>query len=326
LVVAAHEELVMPRVMTAVDDLVARQASGVLEITGNPSGAIYLDAGRIAFARASWVPGLVARLRAASPALAASGELLPSGGDGDAAAVAGLAVQRGYLTPGALHELIRSVVVDAFLVLTVPLTTDSTVSAIRFTSTRTYWTEMFPRFQLDLVRAEALGRAERMAEHGLGPTTPVQLRDLGAPSAVLTREQWALACQIGEPASALDLAARRGAGLADTIDCLGRLAQAGLCTPVRVPRREAHARGASWMTSVGPPAARPPLRPVSHPGQPPVRSVPSPVLPAPVTAEPPQFVLPARSSQNQFAGRPGIGHQPPPVDLLRQVLSGLRKL
>ena len=60
--------------MTALEDLVIREASGVLEVTGSPSGAVYLDGGRIAFARASWVPGLAARLGAVSPALAGLGE------------------------------------------------------------------------------------------------------------------------------------------------------------------------------------------------------------------------------------------------------------
>ena len=53
MVAVMHEELVRPQVMTAVEDLMAREASGVLEVTGNPSGAFYLDGGRIAFARAS---------------------------------------------------------------------------------------------------------------------------------------------------------------------------------------------------------------------------------------------------------------------------------
>ena len=95
----------------------------------------------------------------------------PPGQDADAAAIAEFAVQRGYLTPAGLHELIRSVVVDAFLVLTIPLAMDSPVAAIRFTSTRTYRTEMFPRLGIDLVRAEAVRAAERMAEHGLALTT-----------------------------------------------------------------------------------------------------------------------------------------------------------
>ena len=62
MVIAGYDELVRPQVMTAVEDLVAREASGVLEVTGSPSGTIYLDGGRVTFARASWVPGLAARL------------------------------------------------------------------------------------------------------------------------------------------------------------------------------------------------------------------------------------------------------------------------
>ena len=152
MVAAAHEDLVRRRVLTTVEDLVTREASGVLEVTGSPAGAIYLDGGRIAFARASWVPGLAARLRAIGPALPGPGAA-PSGGDADDAAVAGYAVAHGHLTAAGLHELIRSIVVDAFLVLTVPLVADSSVAAIRFTSTRTYWTETFPRLGLDEVRA-----------------------------------------------------------------------------------------------------------------------------------------------------------------------------
>ena len=122
-------------------------------------------------------------------------------------------------------------------VLTIPLAADSPVAAIRFTSTRTYWTETFPRLGIDLVREEAFRRAERLAEHGLAPTTAVALCDLRAPSAVLTREQWAVACRIGAHASALDLAARRGTALIDTLECLGSLTRAGLCAPVRAGGR-----------------------------------------------------------------------------------------
>jgi hypothetical protein len=300
LAVAAYEELVRPQVMTAVEDLVAREASGILEVTGSPSGSIHLDGGRIAFARASWVPGLAARLRAIRPALAGLGEL-SSGRDADDAAIAGFAVQRGDLTVAGLHELIRSIVVDAFLVLTIPLATDSSVAAIRFTATRTSWTEIFPRLGIDLVRGEVFRVAERMAEHGLAPTTAMALCNLRAPIAVLTREQWAIACQIGDHASALDLAARRGAALSDTLECLGGLVRAGLCAPVRV-----NGRG----------------RPSSQ--------VPERVGPTVLSSEPPPAERwPRRRPAQGYPMRPGqpggLG-QPPTVDILRQVLDGLRKL
>jgi len=287
--------------MTALEDLVTRQASGVLDVAGSPSGAIYLDGGRIAFARASWVPGLAARLRAVSPALAGSGET-PPGGDGDDAddaAVAGLAVQRGYLSMAGLHELIRSIVVDAFVVLTIPLATDSPVAGIRFTSTRTYWTEMFPRLSLGVVREEAFRRAERLAEHGLAPTTTVALCDLRAPVAVLTREEWAVACRIGVHASALDLAARRGAALTDTLDCLGSLTRAGLCAPVRAGgHAQASSRAHGRVRPAGPAAPQ----------------------------QPPAEHLPARQPAQERQSPPGDPGQPPSVDILRQVLDGLKKL
>jgi hypothetical protein len=291
--------------MTALENLVTREASGVLEVTGSPSGAVYLDGGRIAFARASWVPGLAARLRAISPALDGLGET-SSGGDAhdvDDAAVAGLAVQGGYVTAAALHGLIRSIVVDAFLVLTIPLVTDSPVAAIRFTSTRTYWTEVFPRLGIDLVREEAFRRAARLAEHGLAPTTAVALCDLRAPSAVLTREQWAVACRIGAHASALDLAARRGAALIDTLDCLGSLTRAGLCAPVRASGR-------------GQPSSRMPGR-----GRP--TGLPAQQAPAP--SETPGRLPGRQPAPDRPAWTVGTG-QPPTVDVLRQVLNGLKNL
>ena len=303
--VAVHDQLTRARVMAVAEDLGAQGATGVLEVRGDPSGALYLDGGRIAFARASWVPGLVDRLRGLRPS---SGELqeLPAGRDADDTddtAIAALVVQRGYLTPPALHELIRSIVVDAFLVLTVPLATDSPVAAIRFTSTRTYWTEMFPRLGIDLVREEAYRRAERLAEHGLAPTTAVALCDLRAPAAVLTREQWAVACQIGECASALDLAARRGAALSDTLECLGGLARAGLCAPV-------HASGVGQPSSrmADPLNAANAVNPVGQPAEPRVQR------------------LPVRYPVQDRAERPGGIGQAPTVDILRQVLNGLKKL
>jgi hypothetical protein len=302
LVAVAYEELVSPRVMTAVEDLMAQQASGVLEVTGSPSGAFYLDGGRIAFARASWVPGLAARLRAIRPAPSGLGEL-SSGRDADAdaddAAVAGFAVQHGCLTEARLHELIRSIVVDVFLVLTIPPAMDCPVADIRFTSTRTYWTEIFPRLGIDLVRGEARRIAERMAEHGLAPSTAVARCDLQAPAAVLTREQWAVVCQVGEHASALELAARRGAAVADTLECLGGLVQAGLCAPVRVSGR-------------GQPSSRVPgARAAALPSKPHRERLP---------------VRHEAQDQPPWSEGPGGTRQAPTVDILRQVLAGLRKL
>jgi len=184
-------------------------------------------------------------------------------------------VGRGYLTTASLHELIKSVVVDAFLVLTIPLAEDHPVAATRFTSEPASWTGLFPRLGLEAVRDEAVSRAERMAEYGLSPTTAVVPRDLTTPVTLLTREQWAVACQIGDRVSARELAIRRGASLSDTVHCLGSLVRAGLCVPVPPARERLPAL-----------AARQPGRP-QH---------------------------------------PVVQVQPPSMELLRQVLAGLRRL
>jgi hypothetical protein len=256
--------------MTAVEGLATREASGILKVTGSPAGAIYLDGGRVVFARASWVPGLTARLRGLRPAPGGLPDL-PSGKEADDAAIAGAALERGYLTPAGLHELVRSIVVDAFLVLTIPLAAEYPVADIRFTAMRSRWADMFPRLGVDLVRREALSAAERIADYGLTPTMAVTRCELREPVAVLTREQWTVACQIGSHVSARELAARRGAALKDTLECLGSLVTAGLCAPVRLPARRT------------------------------VRDHP-------------------------WGDRPADPGQPPPPDVLRQVLNGLRNL
>ena len=355
--------------MAVVDDLVTREASGVLEVAGNPSGVIYLDGGRVAYARASWVPGLAIRLRAIVPSLTGTRE--PRlGEDAADAAVAALAVRHGYLTTDELHELIRSVIVEAFLVLTIPLAADSPVSTVRFTPTPGYWTDLFPRLGIDAVRGEAVSRAEWMTACGLAPTTAVAPRDLASPSAVLTAEQWAVACQIGDRVSARELAMRRGASLSDTVHCLGSLVRAGLCVPVQPARRGRDPYAP--VPSARPPATQP-LEPSSGPqplarfsgpqaevpssGPQPLARFsgpqaevpssgpqPSSATQPPATARDTQPELPfAAASTVTSPGfpaterlqmrpapsprwRPVPPARPPSVEVLRQVLEGLRKL
>jgi hypothetical protein len=322
-VAAVHEELTRPRVMAVVGDLGAQGASGVLEVKGDPSGAIYLDAGQIAFAGASWVPGLVPRLSGLRPSPAGLQRLLAErdAEDAEDAAVAALAVQQGCLTAARLHELIRSIVIDAFLVLVVPLTVNSPVAAIRFTSTRTYWTELFPRLDIDSVRREAVGRAEGIAQYGLSPTTAVALRELRRPSAVLTREQWAVASQIMGNSSALDLALRHGTALADMTECLGRLTRAGVCSPVRVRERRQLAPAASGHRPSPVPASVPTPAPS-------VTTAPVTTASAPVEglAARPRAAAVRPAGAQRPVGAAAMAEQAPSADVLRQVLAGLRKL
>jgi hypothetical protein len=298
--------------MAVIEDLVTMEASGTLEIAGNPTGQVYLDGGRIAYARASWVPSLAARLRAIAPSLD-NGEspLSQDAGDVDAA---GLMVRHGYLSTAGLHELIESIVSDAFLVLTVPLADESLIGAVRFTPGATILPDLFPRLSLEAVRGEAVRRAERMAQYGLAPTTTVAPRDLAEPTAVLTREQWAVACQIGDRASARELAMRRGASLSDTVHCLGSLVMAGLCAPVRTGGR---GQSAPWPGLARQPAPSAESAPAELPvsGLPSTELVPAQRFPVRVRR------LPARQEHAAVEGR-----ERPSIDVLRQVLTGLRRL
>ena len=60
-----------------------------------------------------------------------------------------------------------------------------------------------------------------MARYDLARTTPVRLCDLAGSSAVLSREQWAVACAIDGALSVQDLAWHCGLALYDTIECVG---------------------------------------------------------------------------------------------------------
>lgn len=151
--------------------------TGVLEIDGNPGGAIYLDKGHVTFARASWSPNLVARLRGALQPTAEVRELLLRGDRPDRD-LGTILIERSYLTADQLHAILRSIVVDAVMVLTVPLAEEASIAGIRFESAKTHWAESFCRLPVHLVRTEAADRADRMASYDLADTARLEWRDL----------------------------------------------------------------------------------------------------------------------------------------------------
>jgi hypothetical protein len=119
---------------------------------------------------------------------------------------------------------------------------------------------------------------------------PVQLRDLGRPSAVLSREQWAIACTIGRGLSAQDLAWQCGLPLYEAIEGVGELIQAGMCavyqaqaptsageptgplarwfgTAAAVPVPESASASAPEPAPIGEPAGRPAGEPAGAPAR-----------------------------------------------------------
>jgi len=234
-VLTRTDELTGTRVTATLERLAERRVSGIMEIDGNPAGTIYLNHGQITFAQASWIPDLSARLLGALRPSAASRELI-AGPDRPDRDIGTVLVQRNYLSRGNLQAILRSVVVDAALVLMLPVDRDAFVSDIRFAAAgapgaNQHWAGAFSSLCVDFVLTEVIKKAERMARFNVARTTPIRLRDLGASSAVLSREQWAVACAIDGARSAQDLAWTCGLALYDAIECVGRLIQAGVCVP-----------------------------------------------------------------------------------------------
>jgi len=291
-------------VAAVLESLCWKGASGVLEVDGNPAGAIYLDQGRITFARSSWAPDLTARL---CGALRPSPELrnFLRGSDQAESNSGALLVRRGYMSENDLRSILRSAVIDALIVLTMPLAGESSVLDIRFEAPSAHWAAAFLRLPLEAVQPDVTRRAAQMTSTGVAHTAPVALRDLDRPAAVLTRTQWAIASRVDGTLSPRDLARQSGLSLYETVTSLGALLRRGLCAPTLEPDAVPRPAPSAAITSV-PPAIAPtiPLPPdtLSHlitPTAPPAPRRPDPVLPAEPAA-----------STNGTASEPGTWRAP----------------
>jgi hypothetical protein len=222
------------RVAAVLEGLALQNASGELEIDGSPGGAIYLDRGEVTFARSAWSPDLATRLHGALGPVAGLRDLLAAE-DRPAGDLGSQLVRRGYLAADQLESIIRSVALDAIIVLTVPLSDEAAISGIRLVAGVSHWAAEYCRLNVAAVRAEAVRRGARMADLELGRGARLHLRDLAAGSAVLTSRQWQLACMMDGSTTARDLAWDNGLPLYETAESVGALVSAGLCTAVPVP-------------------------------------------------------------------------------------------
>jgi hypothetical protein len=222
------------RVAAVLEGLALQNASGELEIDGSPGGSIYLDRGEITFARSAWSPDLATRLHGALGPVAGLKDLLaaedrPAGDFGEQL------VRRGYIAAAELESIVRSVVLDAIIVLTVPLSEDATISGIRLVAGVSHWAASLCRLNVAAIRAEAVRLGGQMSGLDLGRGGRLQLRDLTASSAVLTSLQWQLAGMIDGAATTRDLAWDNGLALYETAECVTAMVSAGLCAAVSAP-------------------------------------------------------------------------------------------
>jgi hypothetical protein len=280
-------------VAAVLESLCRKGASGVLEVEGNPAGAIYLDQGQITFARSSWVPDLTARL---CGALRPSPELRTflRGSDQSDRNSGALLVRRGYMSENDLRSILRSAVIDALIVLTMPLIGGSSVLDIRFEAPSAHWAAAFLRLSLESVQPDVSRRAAQMARAGIAHTAPVALRDLDRPSAMLTRSQWAIASRVDGALTPRDLARQSGLSLYETITSLGALIRRGLCAPAGLASPGGDQPAPGVTVSSVPPAAVPttPVPPdaltrlVTRTAAPSHRHRNNPAVPAPAAPSP----------------------------------------
>jgi hypothetical protein len=220
------------RVATVLDDLVLQGASGVLEVAGNPSGVIYLDAGEITFAQASWVPDLADRLGGVGDSPSQVRALLRDGA-GNGLDAGALLMQHSSMSKSALKAVLRSAVIDALIVLTMPLADETSVTATRFSPAATHWARGYCRLKANSMRAVAAKRSSGLARCGLAVNTRLELRDLPHPCAVLGQEHWAIASRIDGNLSIRDLARECSIPLYDAIDRVCYLSRKGMCAARR---------------------------------------------------------------------------------------------
>jgi hypothetical protein len=331
-----------------METLASQGVSGILKIDGDPAGAVYFSRGEITFARASWTPGLGTRLLSGLQVPDESRDLLASADEPDQDA-GGYLLLRRYLSRAELCSILRSVIVDAVTVLTMPMEAGSFVSDLRLAVPDAHWAGTYTRLHAADVRVQARGWATRMARHRVARTAAVELCDLGAPSGILRRDQWAIACAFTGAMSAQDIAWRCGLALCEVIEQVGLLLEAGFCAlaaapPTARPPETGKAEPVRWLgettTGAAPLAIGGPL-PVAGaataaqrrgPGCPEiVGSAPdlADILPQrdrgadPVPIRP---VMSAKVSAADAAPPDSSAYEPSPPELLRRVLDGLKNI
>jgi hypothetical protein len=211
-----------PRVAAALEALALQGASGVLRISGNPSGAVYLDQGQVGYAEASWVPGLAARL----PELARIG----ADDDGDHDRDLGALLLAGsHVTKATLKARLKSAALDALLVLTMPLPDRTFIAGTRFETPGSHWASAYARFDIDHLRSQAARKLALLSTYGTGLTSPLELRELSQSWTIIKREHWEVASRINGTSSIRDLAAESGLSLYETIERVAFLLKKEMC-------------------------------------------------------------------------------------------------
>jgi hypothetical protein len=208
-------------------ELARQEASGVLQVDGDPGGTIYLSDGRLAFAESEIVPDLGARLvnsrrLAVDQWRRAQYDSQPDGSAGD------LLLRRGLLDAAEWQTLVRSAALDALLALASQLVRARAAACTCFVPHRALRCPG-PGLGLDTGAAweHAWQEAVRLAGYDVGPDARLRLR--GRSRLVFGREANAVLGQMDGRATIRELAWRNGLALFAMMDWAARLVQDGVC-------------------------------------------------------------------------------------------------
>jgi hypothetical protein len=230
--------------------LARAKATGVLRIDGSPNGAIYLDGGRITFGESSGAPGIGVRLTGSRRLPESQWRMLTA--DRPTAKTGELLVEQGLVTRDELKTILRSATLDAIIALTVPAAAAPAETAptpvapadtgsaaagpppvsFKFIARQRHWAGSVIRLDFGTVRGEITRSAGRPAQERIEPVACPKLSDARRAWAIVSREQWLVACWIDGRTSVWDLAWRNGFALTDTCDRVSELVSQGLCIMV----------------------------------------------------------------------------------------------
>jgi hypothetical protein len=208
--------------------LAQQRASGALEIIGNPGGMVFLSGGYLTYAESPSIPDLRTRLIRSQRITADRwNDIIAS--DQDQVGIGALLVSSDVISRGELRDLLWSVALDALVALTLPVPAGPQVR-VRFWPRRSHWVGSLLRLDVASAWSDVRRKTERLARREIPAEGCPQLHRMTRPWAVVRSEQWAIAWQLDGLATVRDLAWRNGYALYDTLELVGDLVQAGLCT------------------------------------------------------------------------------------------------
>lgn len=298
-----------PRIAAELDVLKGDSASGALRIAGDATGAIYLDRGHIRFAESSRVPDIGSRL-VGSRRLSARRWAGLRVEDPSHERFADLLVEQGLITRDHLRGMLQSAIVDAVVDLTVPGAGEPISVSTWFAPRERHWAGSVPSLDIEFALAQVARSDILPARRDIPPGTRPRLSDLRHPSAIVTADQWMVACDVDGDTTVQDLAWRHGLALHDTLLWVSELARAGLCT-LTAPAEHAPPGEGTGAPAPGPAATTPPALPRRERGA----TLQGKPMTAARTSDPPAS-----------AEAPGGPFAIPEPELLRQVLQGLMRL